>query len=145
MNRPIEISLFRNFSFPAEQVFDAWLDAKALGKWFFATPDGQMQTVEMDPVVGGSFLFAELRPGGLVEHVGQYLVINRPGRLVFEFSVRPNQSSFIIEISIESLPTGCRLALTTSIPQEFSEYAARSRQGWENILAGLEKSLEKKL
>ncbi len=37
-----EVRVTREFNFPPERVFDAWLDPKTAGKWLFATPIGKM-------------------------------------------------------------------------------------------------------
>jgi uncharacterized protein YndB with AHSA1/START domain len=44
-----------------------------------------MGPVETDPQVGGGFRIIERRDGEDVEHLGTYLAVERPNRLVFDF------------------------------------------------------------
>src|SRR4029450_4243428 len=81
------VRIVRRFNYPAERVFDAWLDPALAGKWLFATSSGQMVRAEIDPRVGGRFTFTDRREGEDVEHSGEYLEIDRPSRLVFTFGV----------------------------------------------------------
>ena len=88
----VEIS--RRFDFPMERVFDARLDPVRAGKFLFATPTGTMVRAEIDARVGGAFNFTDRRDGEDVEHVGTYLEIDRPRRLVFTFGVPKYSSLF---------------------------------------------------
>jgi uncharacterized protein YndB with AHSA1/START domain len=121
----------------AERVFDAFLDAQIARRFLFATPTGEMLTAEIDPHVGGRFEFTERRPQmGDVRHVGEYLEIERPRRLVFEFGV-PQFDPRMTTVTIEIRPDGkgCELTLThEGVPPE---YAERNHEGWSKILAGL--------
>jgi uncharacterized protein YndB with AHSA1/START domain len=83
---PGTIVITRRFDFPMERVFDAWIDPAKASKFLFATPTGKMVRVEIDARVGGSFHITR-RDGEDVEHVGTYLEIDRPRRLVFTFGV----------------------------------------------------------
>ncbi len=120
-----------------ERVFDAFLDVATARRFLFATPTGEMIAAEIDPRVGGRFTFTERRPDmGDVRHVGEYLEIERPRRLVFTFGVPqfdPRMTTVTIEI--RPLADGCELTLTNDgIPPS---YADRTRDGWSRILAGL--------
>ena len=118
-------------------VFDAWLNPDVAGNFLFATPTGTMVRAEIDPRVGGGFIFTDRRDGIDVEHVGEYLEIDRPRRLVFFFKVPAfsDQASVVI---IEIAPTddGCDLTLTHE--GVLPDYAERTQGGWTGILAGLE-------
>ncbi len=120
-----------------ERVFDAFLDVQTARRFLFATPQGEMITAEIDARVGGRFEFTERRPEmGDVRHVGEYLEIDRPRRLVFTFGVPQfDARTTTVTIEIRSLAEGCELTLTNDgIPPDYIE---RNRDGWSRILAGL--------
>jgi uncharacterized protein YndB with AHSA1/START domain len=123
-------------------VFDAWLDPRSAGKWLFATPTGQMVRVEIDARVGGQFTIVERRGDEDAEHLGEYLELDRPRRLVFTFAVEKDaKDPDRVTVEFASLATGCELTLTHEMSQEFAEYADRTRQGWTHILGGLAATL----
>jgi len=127
--------------FPPERVFDAWLDAQQAAKWLFATPTGTMVKAQSDPRVGGRYVFVDRRDGEDVEHMGEYLVIERPRRLVFTFSV-PKFSKDPTRVSIEIVPRGNGCELTLTHEGVLPEYADRTQGGWSKILGGLEAALK---
>ena len=129
-------------AFPArpELVFDCWLNPEAARRWLFAAPGGEMVRAEIDARVGGRFIFTDRRDGEDVEHVGEYLEIERPRRLVFTFGV-PKYSPVITRVTIDIAPaaTGCNLTLTHEgvLPEWFEQ----TRSGWTAILNALAESL----
>jgi len=136
----VTLRVSRGFTATPERVFDAWLDPDTAGKWLFAAPNGQMARVEIDARVGGKFLFADRRDGEDVEHVGEYLEIDRPRRLVFTFGV-PKYSPIMTRVTIDIAPTetGCELTLTHD--GVLPEWATQTEGGWTMILAGLARTL----
>jgi uncharacterized protein YndB with AHSA1/START domain len=140
---PVLVRVTRRFSASAERVFDAWLDSERAGRWLFATPTGHMVRVEIDARVGGSFRFIDRRDGRDIEHVGQYLEIDRPRRLVFTLSV-PTHSTLTsrIEIDIEPRDTGCELTLTQE--QVPGDIAHQVDSGWTAIVDHLAGTLSRK-
>jgi uncharacterized protein YndB with AHSA1/START domain len=129
------IVITRRFDFSIERVFDAWLDPSKASTFLFATPTGKMVRVEIDARVGGSFIITR-RDGEDVEHVGTYLEIDRPRRLVFTFGV-PKFSAQMTRVSIDvkPLPTGCELTLTHE--GVLPEWLEKTSEGWDKILDGL--------
>ncbi len=134
------VQVSRKFSASANRVFDAWLDSKTVGKWLFATPTGKMSKVKIDARVGGSYLIVECREGADVEHIGEYLEIDRPRRLVFTLKV-PKYSEEITKVTIEirALGTGCELTLTHE--GVLPDYIASTTSGWNMILKQLSATL----
>lgn len=132
----VVVRLTHRFEASAEHVFDAWLNPASACKWLFATPKGEMVRAEIDARVGGSFNLTERRDVGDVEHLGEYLEIDRPRRLVFTFAC-PKYSPLYTRVSIDivSAEAGCQLTLT----QEgvLAEWASQCEKGWSTILDGL--------
>jgi uncharacterized protein YndB with AHSA1/START domain len=127
------VQVTRHFEASPERVFDAWLDPQKAGQWLFATPSGQMVRVEIDARAGGSFIFVDRRDGEDVEHIGEYIEMDRPRRLVFTFKV-PKFSQQSTRVSIDIVPegTGCHLTLTHE--DVLPDYASRTQEGWTGIL-----------
>jgi uncharacterized protein YndB with AHSA1/START domain len=120
-----------------EKVFDAFLDVGVARRFLFATATGDMITAEIDPQIGGRFTFIERRPEmGDVRHVGEYLEIDRPRRLVFTFGV-PQFDPAMTTVAIDITPDGdgCRLTLTNDgVPPDYRE---NNHKAWSHILGGL--------
>jgi uncharacterized protein YndB with AHSA1/START domain len=137
-----EFSITHRYPQSAERVFDAWLDPKLAARFLFATPTGQMILCEIDARVGGRFDLTERRPDmGDVKHVGEYLEIDRPRRLVFTFGVPQfNPDMTRVEVEVRPVGEGCELTLTQrDVPAEWAE---RSQEGWTKIIASLAGALE---
>lgn len=98
-----------------------------------------MERVEIDPRVGGRFLIVERRGAELAEHHGEYLEIDRPRRLVFDFwtSFSGERTRIVVEIAGD----GDEALLALTHEGVWADYEARTRQGWTMILEGLAKSL----
>jgi uncharacterized protein YndB with AHSA1/START domain len=130
------VRVTRHFNATPERVFDAWLDPQTASKWLFASRSGQMVRVEIDACAGGRFVIVERRNGENVEHIGEYLEIDRPHRLVFTLCV-PKYSPQLTTVTVETEPavSGCDLTLTQeNVPPEL---LGRNEKGWIGILVGL--------
>lgn len=140
----LEISVQRDFDFPAERVFDAWLDPNSAKHWLFATPDGEMKRVEIDPKVGGTYVVVERRASGDAEHFGEYLRLERPNLLEFTFSVDRNAPGED-RVAVEITPLGkkCKVALRYGMDAKWADFAERTRSGWASILEGLDRTLSR--
>jgi len=134
------VQVTRRFSASAERVFDAWLDPDTAGKWLFATPTGKMSKVKIDARVGGSYLIVECREGTNVEHIGEYLEMDRPRCLVFTLKVpKYSQENTKVTVEIRALESGCELTLTHE--GVLPDYIASTTSGWNMILDQLSATL----
>jgi uncharacterized protein YndB with AHSA1/START domain len=134
------LRITRHFEASPERVFDAWLDPATAGRWLFATPAGQMTCVQIDARVGGKFLLIR-RDDDDVEHVGEYLEVDRPRRLVFTFTV-PKYSAETTKVSIDIVLDGAGCKLTLTHEGVLPEWIDRTREGWTMILDSLAGQLE---
>lgn len=141
MTQPVEAVVLHRFSVPAERVFDAWLDVTVLGRWMFgpAVRDEKILQLQLDPQVGGKFSFVVERQGTRVEHVGEYLEIDRPRLLVFTWATReslPDKSRVIVEIA--PLDSSCEVKLTHAMSPKWAGFVDKAAGSWTKMLTALE-------
>ena len=138
--RRVTVRVRHRFSQSAQRVFDAWLDPAKAAKFLFATATGQMVRTEIDARVGGRFVFVDRRDGEDIEHVGEYLEVDRPRRLVFRFAV-PKFSTEFTRVIVEIVPSGGGCELTLTHEGVLPDYTSRTEGGWTMILEGLAAAL----
>ena len=127
------VTITRRFSVSPERVFDAFLDPGIAGRFMFATPDGAMVRVEIEPREGGAYTFVDRRDGEDVEHVGEILEMDRPSRLVFRFAVpKYDPASSVVQLDIAAYGTGALLTLTHEGVDD--AYLEQTGKGWTMIL-----------
>jgi uncharacterized protein YndB with AHSA1/START domain len=111
------LTVRREIAAPAEDLFDAWLDAQSIGVWLRPSPIRETRA-ETDPRVGGAFRIVMVDDESSFEHTGTYREIDRPRRLVFTWSshatrfrdsivtvtFQPLSSSTVVEIHQVGLP-----------------------------------------
>jgi uncharacterized protein YndB with AHSA1/START domain len=133
----------RRFQATAERVFDAWLNREMVGKWMFgpAVRDEEIVHLALTPRVGGSFSFLVERDGEDIEHVGKYLEINRPERLVFTWIVTSETVGSRVLVEIVAGDEGCELTLTQELHPSWAEHVGRTEVEWGRMLRALELAL----
>ena len=137
----IEVRVTRYFEASPERVFDAWLVPRTLGQWMFG-PRVRAENVvrlDVDPRVGGSFSLKVERNGELIDHIGHYLEIERPHRLVFTWAVKndSDDAPSEVHIDIDATGSGCVLTLTHRMDAKWSDYSDRTRDAWTTMLDAL--------
>ena len=140
MAAPVSVTVERRLAAAPERVFDAWLDPESLGRWLFATPDGLMERVEVDPRIGGRFLVAERRGEELAAHHGEYVALDRPRRIAFDFWTSFSEQRTRVTITIEADGEGSLLSLRHD--GVWADYEDRTQKGWAMILGSLERVLD---
>jgi uncharacterized protein YndB with AHSA1/START domain len=143
-SQPVVARTSHIFAASAERVYDAWLDPRTAGKWLFATPTGQMMRVEIDARVGGSFTITERRDGEDVEHVGAYVELTRPRRIVFLLRVpKFSQQADRVVVDIVPLDSGCEVTITHELAAaavaapDNAQNVKNAERGWSGVLRGL--------
>jgi uncharacterized protein YndB with AHSA1/START domain len=131
------IRVSRRLSAPPERAFDAWLDPSVTRRWLFATPGGKIVRCDIDARPGGAFVITDRRDGEDVEHVGTYVEIERPRRLVFTFAVpKYSGEKSTVEIVVTADTGGTEVTIDTrDVPLEWRE---QTEQGWRELLGRLD-------
>lgn len=131
----VQVQVSHRFAASAERVFDAWLDPEKACQFLFATAQGKVVRTEIDARIGGGFVIVDRRAGEDVEHVGTYVEIDRPRRLVFSLRVpRYSEDTSTVRIEIVPLASGCELTLTHEMARRWDEFRGRTQEGWQRIL-----------
>jgi uncharacterized protein YndB with AHSA1/START domain len=133
----VEVS--RHIAASPEQVYDAWLDPGHAGRWLFRTPDGNLARCEIDARVGGRFRIDERRGDDIAEHHGEYVALDRPRRLAFDFWASFSAERTRVTIDIAADGEGSRITLTHEGVWE--GWQDKTRQGWTTIFDGLARAL----
>ncbi|HSI06855.1 MAG: SRPBCC domain-containing protein [Myxococcota bacterium] len=121
-----------------KELFEAWLDPRALSR--FMTPAEGMSCgkVEVDPRVGGKFLITMITAGKEMPHHGEYLEISRYERLSFTWISQHAGEGSHVRLRFDDEGAGA-----TRITLEHFGLTPQAKQphtgGWTMILAELEK------
>ncbi len=144
MSQPAHAIVMHRFDVAAERVFDACLDPAWVGRWMFGPDvrDEHLVRVTLEARVGGRFSFVVRRSGLEVEHLGEYLAIDRPRLLVFTWATRdhPADASRVI---IEITPHGqaCDVKLTHVMGAHWSAHVDEAASTWSRMLDALEQAM----
>ena len=131
----VQVRVTHRFAASADRVYDAFLDPGTARKFLFATPTGQVVRCEIDARVGGEFVVVDRRGDEDVAHVGKFVELERPRRIVFTFSVEKYSSdSDRVTIEIASLKRGSEVTLTHEMQAKYAALRDRAKEGWGSIL-----------
>jgi uncharacterized protein YndB with AHSA1/START domain len=152
MSSAIVVRVTHRYSASAERVFDAWLTPAQASRFLFRTRTGNVMQCEIVPEVGGGFTVTDRRPAADgdesvfdVVHLGKYIEIERPRKLVFDFSVL-SYGDEPTRVVVEVAPLGPMASELTLTHHMGSTEHARlieepSRKGWVSMLAIMEREL----
>lgn len=138
---PVEVRVTRYFAASPERVYDAWLVPRTLGQWMFGprVRDENVVRLDVDPRVGGNFSLKVERNGQVIDHIGQYLEMERPHRLVFTWAVKGDSDDAPSEVQLDigASGSGSVLTLNHRLDARWNDYADRTRDGWATMLDAL--------
>lgn len=118
------------------ELFDAWLDAEALGIWM--RPTGIRHTsAKTEPRVGGSYEIIMQGDEKTYPHQGVYKVIDRPRRLVFTWLSHGTEGITTL-VTVDFLPQGERTEVVVT-HEQLPEGARESHtRGWTSGIERLD-------
>jgi uncharacterized protein YndB with AHSA1/START domain len=136
------VRIERSYEASAEEVFDAWTSPEVMRRWFHCGPNWDTPVAEVDLRVGGTVRVVMRMPDGRRAGAhGQYLVIDRPHRLVmtWTFDDEPaNEQRMELSFS-EAAGTTTVLMVNSGISTD--ERRAGQETGWSGCLDELERLL----
>ena len=129
-------------------VYKAWTDLELFQKWFYPT-GFSVALAEMDPKAGGYFRIHMKSPEGEIYPTrGEYIVLDRPNRLVYKDSwddQRANNEPTIVEVIFEPLGKKTLLKLYSSFASEQQKENVLSSgitDGWKMFFEQLNRVLK---
>jgi uncharacterized protein YndB with AHSA1/START domain len=133
------VTVRRQIAAPADDLFDAWLDAQSLGTWL--RPSGVRETrAETDPRVGGTFRIIMVDDESSMEHTGTYREIDRPRRLVFTWSSPATRfRDSIVTVTFEPSSDDSTVIEIYQVGLPDEEARAGHQAGWSDALRELER------
>ena len=147
MSQLVKAMVFQRFAVPAERVFDIWLDPEWIGRWT-AGPgvrDECIVRLNLEPRVGGKFSFVVERQGVEINHVGEYLELDRPDLLVFTWTTRDSrQVTSRVIVEIVPRDDGCDLTLTHVMAADSAAFVDKAAVAWRTMLAALARALSER-
>lgn len=140
----IKVKAVHRYNVDASSIYQTLLDPKKASKFMFATLTGKMVKAEIDPKVGGMFLFVDKRPEGEAAHYGRYTALEPGKQVAFKFGMQKELSEADqVTIDIKALPKGTEVVLTHEMSAEYEHLKERVIDGWDGILDGLGEALRK--
>lgn len=131
------VNVQREIAAPAEDLFDAWLDAQSLGSWL--RPSGVRETrAETEPRVGGTFRIVMVDDESSIAHTGTYREIDRPRRLVFTWSSPATRfRESIVTVTFQPASKSSTVVEIHQVGLPDEEARTSHHAGWSDVLGEL--------
>jgi uncharacterized protein YndB with AHSA1/START domain len=129
----------QTFAATPERVYAAILDPAFIARFMFGPQLREEEILHLrnEPRVGGAFSYKVRRGGEEIDHVGAFLELDPPRRIVFTWAIAPETDGSTVTIDIAPTPGGCTLTLAHEMAPQWAAYIDRSRAGWEKMLGVL--------
>lgn len=97
---------------------------------------GDIGQIEIDPKVGGSFLFTDMRDGTAARHWGTYLELNRPRKIAFTWIVDPSEEPdpSRVTMTIEPDGAGCVATIVHELDAKWADYIEQTENAWSCMM-----------
>ncbi|MEP7224464.1 MAG: SRPBCC domain-containing protein [Actinomycetota bacterium] len=148
VGQELVLELSHRYSAPRADVFDAWTNPQVLKRWWAAAPTWETPLAEIDAREGGSYKLSMRTDAGEVHTVsGEFREVRPPERLAYTWSweqgpeaaMAGSEETLVIVDFLED-GAGTLVKLTHS-GFASEEIRGMHAQGWEAVLANLERSV----
>lgn len=135
----VNATVTHQLSVTPEQAFNAFLDPKIISKFMFGPRirDEKIIHIKTDPRVGGKFSFLVRRGGHEIDHIGEYLEIEKPLHLAFTWSTDRDTAKSRVIVDFVKNKSGTEVTLTHEIQLEWAEFVDKAKQAWSKMISVL--------
>ena len=139
-----QVVIRRRINATRRELFDAWTDPEGMREWM-CPGDTVSADVEIDPRVGGALLIIMHCPTEVVEHRGEFTIVDPPSKLAFTWIAKSTdlQPTLVTVEFFEITPTESELVLTHR-PIRKKEVTDQYRSGWSQIVSRLEQYVQRR-
>ena len=135
----------QTFKVSPQRVYDAILEPDMVARFMFG-PLMREETIlhiRNDPRVGGAFSYKVRRGEADIDHVGTFLELAPPRRIVFTWGVVDESENEPSRVIIDITPTaeGCSVRLAHEMAPKWASYVDLARGSWEKMLGVLARLL----
>lgn len=138
--KPTAIAL-QTFKVPPQRVYNAILDPEMVARFMFGPllREETILHITNDPRVGGAFSYKVRRGENEIDHVGKFVELTPPRRIVFTWAIAGESDGDPSTVTIDITPTteGCSVRLVHEMAPEWACYVDLARGSWEKMLGVL--------
>ncbi len=141
MTEKINAKVSHQFKASTERVYDAWLNSDKVRVWMSTALQniglsGEIGKIEVNPKVGGEFLFTDMRDGIETRHWGTYLELERPHKIVFTWIVDESEDSdpSKVVLTIQPDDEGCTATIIHELDDKWIDYVSQTENAWSCML-----------
>ena len=147
MSDKIEAKVTHRFAASPERVYDTFLDPQKVRLWQQAWLrqsglTGAIIACEIDPVVGGAFVFADRREDGEARHWGTFKSLHRPGKIAFTWITDASEQDdpSLVTLIIEPEPDGPGAVVTLyhEMDARWADWVEQTEKAWITMLMAID-------
>jgi uncharacterized protein YndB with AHSA1/START domain len=130
--KTIDLTVTRTIPAAPGDVFDAWLDSKSPGSFFFG------HRAILDTKVDGLFYLAMGHEGREWPHYGRFITLDRPGKIVHTWVSEGTRGLESI-VTLTFAPKGAETEVTlrhAGVPDD--DFGRQHGEGWGFVLGAIE-------
>ncbi len=134
--KPLQATVTHQLPCAPDEAFDAFLDPGKISQFMFGPRlrDETVIHIKNDPRVGGKFSFLVERGGHEIDHVGEYLEIEKPTHLEFTWGTRQDATSSRVIIDFVKNQSGTEVTLTHEIHPDWADFVDKAKQAWSKMI-----------
>ena len=122
-----------------EELFEAFTNPEIMSKWFYPEEDMSAEVTNTFRVGGGYVLKMHCKNGEIYTHVGEYMEIVPPEKLVFTWNSDFVQNT-VVTITFSGVDSGTEVTISHDLLPA-GEMTENHRKGWGGCLNRLESTM----